>query len=860
MANIKDLIKQWQQALKLEAQYLQSQGGSKVMITEGKYLTHDDKGTTYWFKLSTDLLLPDSTPIRLEYKDEIYNGRVVSVDGYDLVIKINDFLGAKVPKANLYSAPWELLVTLSKRLDSIQSSLKKQKRIHRLLVPNISPKHRKDKIYNDLSELILRAQSNPTTYVWGPPGTGKTYTLARTAAYFYRKGLKVLILAHSNMAVDVLMLELAQILKEKGLWKTGKVLRYGFSHHPNIEGENDLVSEKLVEKSFPNLREQLNELEKKRFLTKRNFSYRAGKNLARIEQQLKKIRSTIKKEEERFVTDASVLGVTLSKATIDPLIYEQTYDLVIVDEASMAYLPQIAFAASLGKHVIICGDFKQLPPIAMSNHRLVEKWLKRDIFEVVKIVQVVSEGKKHPNLFMLRTQRRMHPDISSFTNQFIYQNQVQDHSSVQKKLESIVARLPFPTEAAVQIDLSKMGAFSLKESGTDSRFNLFSACVAMQIILTAKEDGINSIGYITPYNAQTRLVNAMIEEFIPNNERTDAENKIVAATVHKFQGSERDMIIFDTVDSYPQSRAGMLLTDKNSEKLINVAVTRARGKFIYIVDKKYMTSRTSKNKTVQQLIYHMEKSGHSYTRHHFHKLTSCKTHPNLQWFDEKNLGQVLQDMEQARKIKVSVSHPAKLDPRLWQVLKRIEKNTDIQIITLHKNEIQLQNYGLIKKDVVMPFIQIDDDILWVGTPEIDSNFESSPKPPFFKCRLISKQAVAILSSYLNLKQPTKIDKQRQLIHFRSSYTFTQYVLSWDQCPSCGSVRKVGTNSVGTVTLNCDHCGMKAGLQDWYVQKYFNYADVKCYTCKSILEAKGKGKDIQILCPHCETEIKVETFL
>lgn len=137
MANIKDLIKQWQQALKLEAQYLQSQGGTKVMITEGKYLTHDDKGTTYWFKLSTDLLLPDNTPIRLEYKDEIYNGRVVSVDGYDLVIKINDFFGAKVPKANLYSAPWELLVTLSKRLDSIQSSLKKQK----TYTPTLSSKY-----------------------------------------------------------------------------------------------------------------------------------------------------------------------------------------------------------------------------------------------------------------------------------------------------------------------------------------------------------------------------------------------------------------------------------------------------------------------------------------------------------------------------------------------------------------------------------------------------------------------------------------------------------------------------------------------------------------------------------------------
>ncbi|NCU18875.1 AAA family ATPase [Bacillus sp. P1(2020)] len=392
---------------------------------------------------------------------------------------------------------------------------KKQKRILRLIAPNTPPKHPTEKIKNELSELILRAKYNPTTYVWGPPGTGKTYTLARTAAYFYQKGLKILILAHSNAAVDVLMLEIAQFLKEKKKWKTGQVLRYGFSSNQNVRDQNDLLSEVLVEKSFPNLREQLNEFERKRFLTKRNYSNSQGKNLATIEQQLKKIRSTIRREEERFVEDASVLGVTLSKAATDPLIYEQTYDLVIVDEASMAYTPQIAFAATLAKHMIVCGDFKQLPPIAMANHRLIEKWLKRDIFEVARIVETLSNEKDHPNLFMLTKQRRMHPAISSFTNQIIYQNRVNDHPSVQSKREHITAKAPFPNEAAVQIDLSQMGAYCLMESGTGSRFNLFSACVAMQMILTAKREGLNSIGYITPYNAQTLLVNAMIQDFFP---------------------------------------------------------------------------------------------------------------------------------------------------------------------------------------------------------------------------------------------------------------------------------------------------------------------------------------------------------
>ena len=52
---------------------------------------------------------------------------------------------------------------------------------------------------------------------------------------------------------------------------------------------------------------------------------------------------------------------------------------------------------------------------------------------------------------------------------------------------------------------------------------------------------------------------------------------IVSATIHRFQGSERDVMVFDTVDSYPQNRAGMLLIGKESERLINVAITRTKG-------------------------------------------------------------------------------------------------------------------------------------------------------------------------------------------------------------------------------------------------------------------------------------------
>ncbi|PNB76406.1 DNA helicase, partial [Pseudomonas sp. FW305-BF6] len=77
---------------------------------------------------------------------------------------------------------------------------------------------------------------------------------------------------------------------------------------------------------------------------------------------------------------------------------------------------------------------------------------------------------------------------------------------------------------------------------------------------------------------------------------------IQIATVHRFQGSECDVIIFDTVDTKPQYSPGYILTDQNSDRLINVALTRAKGKFIHITDIPFMKKKTSREKTVRKLI------------------------------------------------------------------------------------------------------------------------------------------------------------------------------------------------------------------------------------------------------------------
>jgi len=52
--------------------------------------------------------------------------------------------------------------------------------------------------------------------------------------------------------------------------------------------------------------------------------------------------------------------------------------------------------------------------------------------------------------------------------------------------------------------------------------------------------------------------------------------------------SEADIVIFDMVDGPPRARPGMLFRDDTGMRLVNVAVTRARGKLIFIAHKDWV--------------------------------------------------------------------------------------------------------------------------------------------------------------------------------------------------------------------------------------------------------------------------------
>ena len=122
-----------------------------------------------------------------------------------------------------------------------------------------------------------------------------------------------------------------------------------------------------------------------------------------IEKKIKRIRNEIRKEEKRYAERAQLIGTTISRATIDSIFEMRQFDLVMFDEVSMAYVPQVIAAATLSKEKFICvGDFRQLAPISQCPDA---KLLKTDIFSYLKIIDSVGHMYWHPWLVMLNEQK-----------------------------------------------------------------------------------------------------------------------------------------------------------------------------------------------------------------------------------------------------------------------------------------------------------------------------------------------------------------------------------------------------------------------------------------------------------------------
>ncbi len=93
------------------------------------------------------------------------------------------------------------------------------------------------------------------------------------------------------------------------------------------------------------------------------------------------------------------------------------------------------------------------------------------------------------------------------------------------------------------------------------------------------ESGYKTVGVVTPFTAQARLINQHARTQFGQDFLDDVE--FVSGTAHRLQGDERDAIVLSSVLSPGMSKSGARWIEKE-RNLLNVAVSRARRALIVL--------------------------------------------------------------------------------------------------------------------------------------------------------------------------------------------------------------------------------------------------------------------------------------
>jgi len=852
--SVADFCNEYKRATTSEIVYLKTTGGKRQHIFDGKRIEVKNGRYVYTFEADDELTYPEGTQISIWQGDTSISGHIVGCEDFTVIIASSTDLGVDVPTLEFSAEPWRLLNSLVDRLDGI---LDNSSEIVRALICDgqKSIDYGNYKITTGQQTAVQMSKNQPITFVWGPPGTGKTQTLAKIALAHIEQGHRVLMLSYSNVSVDGAIM---RVHKMKPNMKPGTLVRYGYARHKDLLEHRYLTSYNLAIHNHPELLKERQDL-----IAERKKLPRTSPRYVQIGRRLTQIRNELSSEEKETVKNAKFVATTVSKTVVDSAVRDCEFDVVIFDEASMAYIPQIVFAASLAKKHFVCmGDFRQLPPIVQSNGT---SPLNADIFQYCGITSAVDSGRNHKWLCMLDTQYRMHPRIADFASRTMYGGLLHSAEEMEKNRRGIVEQKPITGHAMAFADLSGMMSVCTK-TGDNSRVNVLSALMSFSLALDVAKN--YEVGIITPYHAQSRLLHAMARDVADANPEL---KPIACATVHQFQGSEKDVIVYDAVDCYRMPYPGMLLTSTGNNyanRLFNVALTRAKGKFIGVANVAYMDNKNlSSSLMFERMIEGQRRKPSCLTGQELSQKRSSISGSTMSFFDnDEGNRRFLKDIAEARReIRIDIPDKPVEDGFSRQLAMALQtaKGKGIKVYLRAENKqgipSVLKPLAIENPFVANPVVLIDKKVVWFGVPSSDAKFKSEGSILQTRYRPIirfegSHTAASLygfmeMSKTVDQSKTVSTDEDGKTI----TDTFASYVLANKKCPSCGKPMKMQKSKKGKFFLACTGypaCHETAFVDVDLVERYFyrhGGTGQHCTRCNCSLEAKLGQYGLYIQC-------------
>jgi len=402
------------------------------------------------------------------------------------------------------------------------------------------------------------------SFLWGPPGTGKTYTLGAILAQLLTQypQKKILLLSTTNVAVDQALISVDQSLEfisKYSMLSRKKCLRAGYHYiATSYYGREHLLPSHNKDLIIELSKHESNRPEKDKI-----------KKFAKWKLKSESIRKNLRSETSNFIDNAQLVAMTTTRAlyTLDKL-KNNTYDFVIFDEASQVGIAHAFSLAPLGNRCLFTGDFKQLAPINKSERIESKFWFGNSMFNFT--------NDEADFFCMLNEQSRMSKQICNLVSSIFYNNKLIMANDTNNKKWIKEHKVPFSElieKKSVHLEIIEDNhTWSQKYNGP-IRYNSAEFICELCKDITEIQDQ-KYILVLTPFRAQRILIKTFL--------RNTGLKQINVSTIHRAQGSERHTIIFDPVDGSND----FFSENERSSRLINVAFSRAKARLVIVLSKK----------------------------------------------------------------------------------------------------------------------------------------------------------------------------------------------------------------------------------------------------------------------------------
>ena len=255
------------------------------------------------------------------------------------------------------------------------------------------------------------------------------------------------------------------------------------------------------------------------------------------------------------------------------------FDLVIVDEASQCSLAAVLPLAYRAKRLAVVGDPYQLNPIVSLSDGLLQEIATQTGFDNDDLRNRgihYKDGSAYSAFeFVARPQTpvllnehyRCHPHIARWFNKTFYKGEL----TVLTDVSDVSQR----DRAIYWCDIDGAAV----RPATGSWLNRAEAEETVKQLRGAIESGYKTVGVVTPFTAQARLIDQRAKTQFGQDFLDDID--FVSGTAHRLQGDERDAVILSSVLSPGMSKSGARWLEKE-RNLLNVAVSRARRALIVL--------------------------------------------------------------------------------------------------------------------------------------------------------------------------------------------------------------------------------------------------------------------------------------